>query len=488
MCKILVAEDEVATATQLEEQLVSLGYEVVGKAYSGESTIKMARDFRPDLILMDIVMPGKIDGITAAETIKAELDIPVIFLTASADDKSVERAKKVEPRGYILKPFQENEIKAAVEVALYRKDWERRLREAEEQLKSKITEHKRAEEELNKEKRYSENIVATVPESLLVLDKDLRIKSANRSFYEKFQTEPGKVIGRSITDILGDKDGELSAELTRLFGTEDMLENFELHYQSEKLGERIFNIRARGIVVAEEEEEEVVVLEDISERKRTEEQSKVSLLEEREVLLKEIHHRIKNNLQIVSSLLDMHSLRTYDQQTVDLLKEARAKIHAMALIHSQLYQSDRFAQVEMGNYIRELVAHLSHVYANRKKSVTTDIERSDVYLTITQAIPCALVLHELTSNAFKHAFKDRQKGVIKISMRESANDKVSIRVEDDGVGIPEEIDVYKTDTMGLKLVRNLVQEQLKGRITVKRDNGTKVLIEFENVKEKVEHA
>ena len=220
---------------------------------------------------------------------------------------------------------------------------------------------------------------------------------------------------------------------------------------------------------------------EIDEHKRTEEQSKVSL-DEREVLLKEIHHRIKNNLQIVSSLLDMHSLRAYDPQTVGLLKEARAKIHAMAFIHSQLYQSDRLAQVNMDRYVRELVDHLSHVYAIHKESIRFDIENSEVYLTISQAIPCALVLHELISNAFKHAFKGRQKGLIKISMLGSTEDKTLMRLEDDGIGIPEETDIYKTDTMGLKLVRNLVLEQLEGSITVKRDNGTKFFIEFENFK------
>ena len=129
-------------------------------------------------------------------------------------------------------------------------------------------------EEIKREKKFSENIIATVPDSLLVLDKDLRVKSVNRTFHETFQKEPEteKVIGSRITDILGDEDGKLSTELTKLFGTEDMLENFELHYQSEKLGERIeriFNIRARGIIIAEEEE--LIVLEDITERKRAEE-------------------------------------------------------------------------------------------------------------------------------------------------------------------------------------------------------------------------
>ncbi len=126
--------------------------------------------------------------------------------------------------------------------------------------------------EIKREKKFSENIIATISDSLLVLDNDLRIKRANRTFYETFQTEPEKVIGSSITDITGDKDGKLSTDLTKLFGTEDILENFELHYPSEKLDERIFNITARGIIVAEEEEEEeLLVIEDITERKRAEE-------------------------------------------------------------------------------------------------------------------------------------------------------------------------------------------------------------------------
>ena len=134
-----------------------------------------------------------------------------------------------------------------------------------------ITELKLAEAELRKEKNFSENIIATIPDSLLVIDKDLRIKSANQSFYKVFGIEPEKVIGSRITEILHDKEGRLSTELTKLFGTEDMLENFELRYQSEKLGERIFNIAARGIIVEEEEEEEeLVVLEDITRRKHVE--------------------------------------------------------------------------------------------------------------------------------------------------------------------------------------------------------------------------
>lgn len=142
MHRIMVVDDEVVITTQLEEHLTSMGYKVVGRAASGEEAVEMAKRRSPDLILMDIVMPGAIDGITAAGTIREEFDIPVIFLTAYADDKFVDRAKNVEPLGYILKPFQEKEIKAAIEVALYRRDSERRLREFDEQLRDEIPERK----------------------------------------------------------------------------------------------------------------------------------------------------------------------------------------------------------------------------------------------------------------------------------------------------------------------------------------------------------
>ena len=135
MAKILIVDDEAYVSTQLEERLISMGYDVVGRASSGETSIDMAKSLHPDLILMDIVMPGKIDGIAAAEIIKEEVDIPVVFLTGYAEDQFIERAKSVEPFGYIVKPFQEREIKATIEVAIYKKEMERRLCESEKRYR-----------------------------------------------------------------------------------------------------------------------------------------------------------------------------------------------------------------------------------------------------------------------------------------------------------------------------------------------------------------
>ena len=227
---------------------------------------------------------------------------------------------------------------------------------------------------------------------------------------------------------------------------------------------------------------------EITERKRAEEQI-LTALREKEVLLREIHHRVKNNLQVISSLLDLTSLRALDQQAIDLLTDARARIHTMALIHLQLYQSERFDQIDMENHVRELVNYLSQAFATKSRWITPVVEPSDVYLSITQAIPCALVLNEVISNAFKHAFQEGQKGTIEVSMQRSANDTILLRVKDDGIGLPEEIDIDTTNSLGLKLIENLVQEQLRGRLQIiKRSKGTEVAIEFPILKEEVERA
>ncbi len=136
MHKIMVVEDEAVIAIRLQERLTAMGYHVVGISYSGEEAMKQARHLRPDLVLMDIMIPGKMDGIAVAKWVKSELDIPVIFLTAFSEDKIIERAKQAKPYGYIVKPFQDRELKASVEIALYKKETEKALKEREENFRT----------------------------------------------------------------------------------------------------------------------------------------------------------------------------------------------------------------------------------------------------------------------------------------------------------------------------------------------------------------
>ena len=143
MNRIIIADDEVIISTQLEELLTTNGFDIIGIATSGAQAVEMAMDLRPDLMLMDIVMPGELDGISAAEKINAALKIPVIFLTAYADEEMIQRAKPIGPFGYVLKPIQERQILAAIEIALHKGDMERRLQEAHDMLEERVEERTR---------------------------------------------------------------------------------------------------------------------------------------------------------------------------------------------------------------------------------------------------------------------------------------------------------------------------------------------------------
>ena len=152
----------------------------------------------------------------------------------------------------------------------------------------------------------------------------------------------------------------------------------------------------------------------------------------------------------------------------------------MSLIHTQLYQSDRVDQINMGRNLRDLVDHLEQLYG-QGRNVAADIDTDSFYLSVTQAVPCALALNEVISNAFKYAYPGSTKGTVEISQKISKDNAVSIRVNDHGDGIPEGVDIEKTDTLGLKLVRNLIVRQLNGDLQIRNQNGTEVLIEFKAV-------
>jgi two-component sensor histidine kinase/predicted hydrocarbon binding protein len=215
---------------------------------------------------------------------------------------------------------------------------------------------------------------------------------------------------------------------------------------------------------------------EVAERLKSE-QRLVASLKEKDVLLKEVHHRVKNNLQIIVSLLDMSKRRAKHPETIDLLNEALSKIYTMSLIHTQLYQSDRFDEINMGRNIRDLVNQLSQFYCG-DRNIELSINAPDIYLSVNQALPCALVVNELVSNAFKYAFKDNEKGKIEISLGRKNKDTIWLKVKDNGRGIPENIDIEKTETLGIKLVRNLILKQLKGEFSIKSNPGTRIDIEF----------
>jgi two-component sensor histidine kinase len=169
-------------------------------------------------------------------------------------------------------------------------------------------------------------------------------------------------------------------------------------------------------------------------------------LAEKEVLLQEIHHRVKDNLQIVSSLIDLQARHTEDEQILEMFRESRDRIRTMALAHEKLYQSDDLAHIDLPGYIRTLATDLMHSYSISTNQIESDIHIDDIALEIDMAMPCGLIINELLSNALKYAFPDNRPGCITLELRQVQPGSYLLRVADNGAGPPEGMDYEKTDS------------------------------------------
>jgi two-component sensor histidine kinase len=202
----------------------------------------------------------------------------------------------------------------------------------------------------------------------------------------------------------------------------------------------------------------------------------LATLNEREVLLQEIHHRVKNNLQLISSLISMQVRRLADPASRNALSECRNRVGAMALIHDQLYQFSDYARIPFAEYARKLAGNVLRAMGISPANVSLKVLVEDISLPVGQAIPCGLILNELITNALKHGLRDGQKGTIGLELA-GVGEMVRLAVWDDGVGIPAETDVRKSQSLGMQLVF-MLSEQLEGTVEVRVENGTRFEVTF----------
>jgi PAS domain S-box-containing protein len=220
------------------------------------------------------------------------------------------------------------------------------------------------------------------------------------------------------------------------------------------------------------------IAHDITEKTLAEEQLKDSL-KEKEILLKEVHHRVKNNLQVISSILNLQSSYIDDKKTLSILKESQDRIKSMSIIHESLYQTNDFSKINFSEYVVSLSKNLVHSYSSLDKFIDLTHQIEDVSLNLDTSIPCGLIINELVSNALKYAFEGRKEGKIRINL--SLNRKnIVLVVSDNGVGFPKDINFRETNSLGLQLVTTLV-EQIDGTIEMKSTKGTTYTIKFKQV-------
>ncbi|RJQ24319.1 MAG: PAS domain S-box protein [Nitrospiraceae bacterium] len=221
------------------------------------------------------------------------------------------------------------------------------------------------------------------------------------------------------------------------------------------------------------------IIRDIAERKTAEEKMRASL-REKEVLLREIHHRVKNNLQVISSILHLQSGYVRDEQSLMTLRESSNRIDMMALIHEKLYQSKSLSKIDFREYIGELITSLFLSHGVNMEKIKPEINAEGIFFDINTAIPCGLIIHELVSNCLKYAFPGERSGKITAGLYSDGEGRFTLTVSDDGIGLPEDFDLNKAGTLGLKLVAALTG-QLDGTVNVIRNKGTTFKITFPEV-------
>ncbi|MBI3601243.1 MAG: ATP-binding protein [Nitrospinae bacterium] len=248
--------------------------------------------------------------------------------------------------------------------------------------------------------------------------------------------------------------------------------------------------------IKEEGEIESIIMafQDITEHKRMDEQIKTSL-KEKEMLLKEIHHRVKNNLQIISSLFNLQSAYLRNNRQVidalsnsrdrlnvmsiiiDILSDSQNRIRSIAIVHEKLYKSEDLSRINFAEYIKDLTDNLFRSYRVNSDAIALTIKAEDIYFDVDTAISLGLIINELVLNSIKYGFTDRRNGEIMISLQHE-NGRYVLTVRDNGVGFPEGVDFRNTESLGLQLV-NTLTEQLNGKIEIERKNGTEFRITFE---------
>jgi PAS domain S-box-containing protein len=219
----------------------------------------------------------------------------------------------------------------------------------------------------------------------------------------------------------------------------------------------------------------ISIIRDISERKLAEIRLRSSL-KEKEVLLKEIHHRVKNNLQIVSSMLNLQMEKLSDAKAIELFKESQNRVRSIALFHERLYQSRDLARVEIAEYLRGLATGLFATYGVNPDDIVLAVHAEEIPLGVDAAISCGLIVNELVSNALKHAFPVHRKGQVEVTLR-AAGTEVLLEVADDGAGFPADLDFRSPSTLGLKLVA-IFTEQVGGTMALTRAGGTRFSLRF----------
>ena len=342
-----------------------------------------------------------------------------------------------------------------------------------------LTEQKKAQEKLRRSERLFRKLFLKAPGALLMVDNDNRVKMVNQSFENLFGYSEEELLGKDIDQAIVHEDQQ--GDSPRMPG-EDFRDGkfYKDVVRYTKDGEpKDILLGAIPVYLDDEPIAGFGIYIDITEQKENQRKLEQSL-EEKRVLLEEIHHRVKNNLAIISGFLQLQAFEIEDEKTKQVLNDSQLRIQSIAIVHEMLYQSKNFVDISFEAYVKRLIETVRNTLPLDHQHIDISIEAADVSLDINQAIPCAILINELVTNSYKHAFQDQDKGKIWVTLKQNT-DHIDLIVKDDGVGLPEDFSIEEKNSIGMNLIQTLT-DQLNGVLEISSRNGTCFEVSFEKSK------
>jgi PAS domain S-box-containing protein len=339
-------------------------------------------------------------------------------------------------------------------------------------LKDEVSVRKRAEEAIMKSEAKWRSFVQNAPDIIFTTNRDGIIQFIN---YAPEGLTPEEAVGTKFYDYVPEEYHETVRQaLSHVFQTDEPT-SYEIaargpHDILSWYTTHVGPIKREDVVDAA-----IFITRDMTDRKRMERRINESL-KEKDVLLKEIHHRVKNNMAIISALLQLQARYSDDEKVTQLFRDSQSRISSMALVHEKLYQTKDFTDINFREYVEEFVRHILSTYGKKEGDISLMLSVDDISLNIDTMIPCGLIINELVTNSIKHAFEGVESPEISIAL--NVNDNFATLVyRDNGMGIPEHVDIQIIETLGLQIIKMLAV-QLRGVVKLDRDNGTSFIIDF----------
>ena len=468
LCMLSIAQD-ITSRKRMEKAL-----------RESEERYKSLFDLSPDAIFVhrdgEIIMAnqaaGELINIESPDMLKGKRVIELIH--PDFREKVLERAKAIMEKDTIIPPFNQVYLRSdgsSVDVEVSGAPCILDGKKTFQVFARNITERLKTEKALNENREKMIAILKAIPDMMFILSDNGVFLDYHSTKEEELYLNPDDFIHKNILDVLPPEVAELTLDKIRSILESGQMQTFE--YTLDMNGHRSFESR----IVPCGQNSFLAIVRDVTKNKRDEIELKKSL-DEKDTLLRELYHRTKNNMQVISAMLQLQTLTMSDAGLVKILIETSNRIKTMALVHQKLYQSRDLSRINLKDYIIDLISLLKALYNIDEKKIKILLDLEDQPILIDYAVPCGLIINEIISNTFKYAFPEEKTGSMMVKLFRRMNGALVLVIKDTGVGFPEDLNIDSGKTLGMKLINTLVEHQLDGTVNFRNENGALVEITF----------